>query len=68
MLLAASSLFIFSCGNSYNGPTFTINGTVKDADGKMLYLANAGIDGITMLDSTKLGADGKFSFSQPQPE
>lgn len=68
MLLAASSLFIFSCGNSYDGPTFTINGTVKDADGKMLYLANAGIDGITMLDSTKLGTDGKFSFSQPQPE
>jgi hypothetical protein len=68
VLITAISSLILSCGNSYDGPTFTINGTVKGADGKTLYLSNVGVDGVTMLDSAKLDSDGNFSFEQPQPE
>lgn len=68
LLLAAASLFIFSCNSCYDGPTFTINGKVENADGKMLYLSNIGIEGITTIDSIKLDAEGEFSFEQPQPE
>ncbi|MBR5456868.1 MAG: DUF4369 domain-containing protein [Bacteroidaceae bacterium] len=66
--MAAISLIVSSCGNSYDGPTFTIKGTIGNADGKMLYLSHIGIDGITPLDSAKLDKEGNYEFTQPQPE
>lgn len=42
---------------------FHIAGNISDADGKELYLENIGLDGITVIDSTKLGEDGAFNFS-----
>lgn len=68
LFLTAISLLLFSCSNNYNGPTFTITGTVKNAEDRMLYLSNIGTDNIIRLDSVKLNSNGNFKFIQPQPE
>jgi len=47
---------------------FKISGTVKDADGGMLYFEHSGLLKTTVLDSAKLGADGGFSFKSERPE
>ncbi len=71
-ILAASTLllFVYACGKSSTAsePQFTINGTVSNAAGKTIYLANESLAGTVILDSAKIGDDGKFSFSQPRPE
>jgi len=48
--------------------TFTVEGTVEGAKDSTLYLYNYTINGVELLDSAKLGADGRFSFSPPAPE
>lgn len=53
---------------SIDGPSFTINGTISNAEGKVLYLANESLGGTIILDSAKIGNDGKFEFMQPKPE
>ncbi len=42
-----------------------IEGTIQQADGNMLYLAEIGVSGTTLLDSAKLGSNGEFSFTRP---
>lgn len=54
--------------NEDNTPGFTINGTINNAEGKVLYLANESLGGMSILDSAKIGKDGKFEFSKPRPE
>ncbi|MBE6309202.1 MAG: AhpC/TSA family protein [Bacteroidales bacterium] len=49
-------------------PGFTIEGEVKEGEGKMLYLSHIGIGEIKRIDSTRLGKSGRFSFTQPRPE
>ena len=49
-------------------PSFTIEGEVTGAADKMLYFEQAGLDGITVLDSVKLGKSGSFSFSGARPD
>lgn len=67
-----SLLFVFACSNGEKnetaGPCFTINGTISNAQGKTIYIANEAIAGTIILDSAKIDNDGKFSFSQPKPE
>ncbi len=46
---------------------FEVEGEVKDAEGKMLYLEASALDGVTPLDSVKLKTNGKFNFAQPRP-
>ena len=50
------------------GPSFTINGTINNAEGKVLYFANESLGGTQLLDSVKIGDDGKFEFSKPKHE
>ena len=50
------------------GPCFTINGTINNAEGKVLYFANESLGGTQLLDSVKIGDDGKFEFSKPKHE
>jgi hypothetical protein len=47
---------------------FHVNGTVKDAKGSMLYFEHSGLLKTIVLDSTKLGANGEFSFKSARPE
>lgn len=46
---------------------FHVSGTVKDADGDMLYIEHSGLLKTTVLDSVKLDADGDFSFKSARP-
>ena len=50
------------------GPSFTINGTINNAEGKVLYFANESLGGTQLIDSVKIGDDGKFEFSKPKHE
>ncbi len=49
-------------------PQFKVEGAVSGGEDKTLYLEASSLDGIVMLDSAKLGANGHFSFAQKQPE
>lgn len=49
------------------GKTFTVEGTIEGAKDSTLYLFNRSMNGITVLDSAKLGADGQFSFTHEAP-
>lgn len=64
MLAALLSAALVACENK---PSFEVEGTVTGADDKMLYFEQTGLDGIIGLDSTKLGADGEFSFKGSRP-
>ena len=63
--LALVVLLLSACNS---GSTFTVDGSVSDADGKKLYLEASQIDGVVVLDSVKLKGDGSFKFKQPKPE
>ena len=46
---------------------FTLNGQIAEADGKTLYLDHMGLDKVEVIDSVKLDAEGRFSFSPAAP-
>lgn len=60
----AAVLAIASCDNR----KFTVAGEISNAKDSVLYLENIGLEGITVLDSTKLGENGSFSFSEAATE
>lgn len=43
---------------------FTVEGTIEGAQDTMLYFYNVGITELKAMDSVKLGADGRFAFSE----
>ena len=47
---------------------FAVNGQITEADGKMLYLDHMGLDKVEVIDSAKLDAQGKFSFTPAAPQ
>ncbi len=53
-----------ACG----GKEFKVEGEVANAKDSVLYFENVGLDGISVLDSVRLGDDGKFAFSEAAPE
>lgn len=55
---------LFSC-KQHN--KFNVDGKVSDATGEMLYFEHNGLMNTTVLDSVKLGSDGKFSFKSARP-
>lgn len=63
-LLALAAAALGACDSQ---PKFTVEGTVTDADGKMLYLEASALDGIQALDSVKLGSNGSFNFQANRP-
>ena len=71
LAFAFAILSITSCNKSKEeekkdeGPCFTICGTVNDAEGKVIYLANESLNGTAIIDSATIAKDGKFSFSKP---
>ena len=63
----AAALTLGSCSEK----KFNVEGTLSEAADSMLYLENVGLEGITAIDSVKLGEDGTFSLSgeqTPAPE
>ena len=65
-LLCALILTLAGCRKST--PTFTVAGTVAGAEGQIIYLENIGLASVSLLDSAKVNASGKFSFKSPRPE
>ena len=53
-----------ACG----GNEFKVEGEVTNAKDSVLYFENVGLEGISVLDSVRLGEDGKFAFSAAAPE
>lgn len=47
---------------------FTVEGTIEGAQDSTLYLYNQALSGPELMDSVKLGSDGKFSFKGNAPE
>jgi peroxiredoxin len=50
---------------------FKVEGQVANATDSVLYFENVGLEGVSVIDSVKLGSDGSFSFSgegQQAPE
>ena len=70
MFILALTLMAFcACNNqSTSGDRFKIEGEINGAEGKTLVFEHSGLQGIQVLDSMKLGANGTFTFSQPCPE
>lgn len=64
-LLAFLLIGLSACNNE---PKFKVQGEVNGGEDKTLYLEASGLDGIVVLDSTKLSGSGSFSFSQKRPE
>ena len=63
-IVALAALALSACNSE---PKFKVEGEVSGADGKMLYLEAAALEGIVPLDSVKLKGDGSFSFKQTRP-
>ena len=56
---------------SCSGNQFCVEGEIQGAADSVLYFENVGLTGATIVDSVKLGQDGRFSFreqSTPAPE
>lgn len=54
----AAALTTTSC----NERKFHVEGTIANAKDSTLYFENLGLDGVTVVDSAKLGDDGAFNF------
>lgn len=52
-----------SCSNK----KFEVSGNITDAKDSLLYFENMSLNGAVVVDSTKLDADGKFSFAVDAP-
>ncbi|MDR1585710.1 MAG: DUF4369 domain-containing protein [Prevotellaceae bacterium] len=61
-IVAAS---LFSCGR---GKTFSVEGVVNNAEGKMLYLDYVGLLKTAAVDSVKIRKGGSFKFTKPAPQ
>ena len=66
-LAALAAVGMASC----NGQRFCVEGEIQGAADSVLYFENVGLAGSVVMDSVKLGQDGRFSFSEqstPAPE
>lgn len=63
-VLCVMSLLLTACKKNSD---FTVEGVVSGADGQVMYLENVGVSTVDLMDSVKLTAAGKFSFTKPRP-
>lgn len=66
LILLGSLFLIVAC--QPKADRFTVTGEINEANGKILYIENLGIDKVVTLDSLILDKEGKFNFSQPRCE
>ena len=64
-IIVLAALALAGCDDQ--GKTFTVKGTIEGAQDKTLCLQNKSLSGAVVLDSVKLGADGRFEFEVPSP-
>ncbi len=63
-MLGVISFLLAACDRDSK---FTVEGVVSGADGLTMYLENVGVSDVVLLDSVKLTAAGRFSFTEPRP-
>ena len=63
LLITIIGVFI-SCSDKTH---FRVKGTIKDGDGKMLYLENVTTSRVVLLDSVKLSNSGSYKFKRIRP-
>ena len=61
------SLIVWVLVGCQRTETFTVNGTVANAAGEMLYLEHTALTQTTVVDSCKLDEDGTFVLEAPAP-
>lgn len=61
---ALAALTLASCGKA----KFHVEGMIADAADSLLYFENMSLQGPVVVDSVRLDASGKFSFSDDSPE
>ena len=66
ILIAMTLLAIAACNDQK--PSFTVEGTVKGADDKTLYLYNNALGGAVKVDSVKLTEEGTFALHGEAPQ
>ena len=66
ILIAMTFLAIAACNDQK--PSFTVEGTVKGADDKTLYLYNNALGGAVKVDSVKLTEEGTFALHGEAPQ
>ena len=59
VLILISFLFVYSCSSEKD---FTIEGTVKDGEGKRIYLEHIGMNRLTTIDSVQVDKNQHFRF------
>lgn len=64
VMAAVVALALTACSEK----KFHVEGQIAGAQDSLLYLENLGLDGVQVVDSVRLGADGDFSFSGEEPE
>lgn len=68
-LLSICGILLLSlCISCSDKSHFTVTGTVSGAEGQMMYLENVGISSVEVLDSIRLGSNGKFKFKEDRPK
>ncbi len=64
LIWAILPLFLFfGCNSDDNSGSFTVEGTINNANGKTLILSQIGSQQINPLDTVKIDESGKFKFS-----
>jgi len=63
-IIAVATVLLVSCGEK----KFHIEGNITQAEDSVLFFESIGLAGTEVLDSTKLDAEGNFSFAGRQPE
>jgi len=65
IMTSLMALVIVACTDNKQ---FTVEGTIEGAQDSTLYLYNQSLSGPELMDSVKLGSDGKFSFKSDAPD
>jgi len=63
LLIPVAGIFL-SCSGKHQ---FTVKGTVKDGNEKMLYLENVAASKVILMDSVKLSKSGSYKFRHERP-
>ncbi|MGL4851818.1 MAG: DUF4369 domain-containing protein [Phocaeicola sp.] len=64
-LLALIVMGLSACDSE---PKFKVEGQISDADKETLYLEASSLEGIVVMDSVKLGSQGRFAFTGKRPD
>ena len=66
-IISCMGLALVTLAACDNTPKFGVEGSITDAEDKVLYLENVGLESVNTLDSIKLKKSGDFDFKAEAP-